>query len=43
VHAIEFDAARVRAVIAEDADHGREVPGRMLMSSRPACVRVVID
>ena len=30
VHAIEFDAARVRALIAEDADLGRELTGRML-------------
>ncbi|MFG1991053.1 Crp/Fnr family transcriptional regulator [Actinoplanes sp. NPDC048988] len=30
VHAVEFDAARVRALIAEDADLGRELTGRML-------------
>jgi CRP/FNR family transcriptional regulator, cyclic AMP receptor protein len=30
VHAIEFDAARVRALIAEDPDLGRELTGRML-------------
>ncbi|MFC7530110.1 Crp/Fnr family transcriptional regulator [Actinoplanes sp. GCM10030250] len=30
VHAVEFDAERVRKLIAEDADLGRELTGRML-------------